>query len=565
MAMVNPVQGAADQFSGGMKLIKPPEPLPVPVTRSFLFEIINTKTNMVVESFALVVPPQAVSIREPQRVSISKTFGNVFVDDYGPDNPQIMIKGFSGTAHPFPTYRPINAAVATQSAYLMKTEAEADSKAAAIGYTHRDAFFEFRNSIIRYKYNYKENYGDMKLRVYDLYDMQSYDCILMEFSCDRDANKPLYYPYSIALLVYNMPDVTFNAQPEIIELGGVVDTIISGIETGLNYINAAFSFVQGVSGVVSTISNTMNLLAAQATSLVDQAGSLARMPLQSVKSLIESVGKFSTVVDAAYTQSRLTKQAYQNAREMIQDLWRQTMKLYCQAITQGQQTSRTEFIHIDNGVQVDNSSNSTSATANARAADPQSFTFTGFSVYTVKGQDTLQAIAQSTLGDSNLWPYIAKINNIINNTELHQRSQIFIPAKSASNKDAFIVSEHSDRDPYGTDIRLDDNGNILISGNDFVLISGASNVYQWINMMLGTPRGSVLKHTVLGLSAAIGGAGDSMAYGYLASSIRITLQQDPRIKSVTNIIAAIDGDVMRINMNIGLVGFDQTLPVSVTL
>ncbi len=81
-------------------------PLMNPLSKSWLFEVVNTKTKQIVNSFTLILPPQSYTIREKQRVSITKTFGNAFIDDYGPDNIEITIKGISGTAHVFPTYRP---------------------------------------------------------------------------------------------------------------------------------------------------------------------------------------------------------------------------------------------------------------------------------------------------------------------------------------------------------------------------------------------------------------------------------------------------------------------------
>ena len=78
------------------------------LAKSFLFAVVDSETENIETSFTLVVPPNAYSIKEPHRVSIIKTFGNAFIDDYGPDNIQLVIKGISGTAHAFPTFKTDN-------------------------------------------------------------------------------------------------------------------------------------------------------------------------------------------------------------------------------------------------------------------------------------------------------------------------------------------------------------------------------------------------------------------------------------------------------------------------
>ena len=73
------------------------------LSRSVLFEIVDIEGG-VEQSFTLVIPPMAWSVREPARVHNEKTFGGSFTDDYGEDNLEIIIAGHSGTDRAFPTY-----------------------------------------------------------------------------------------------------------------------------------------------------------------------------------------------------------------------------------------------------------------------------------------------------------------------------------------------------------------------------------------------------------------------------------------------------------------------------
>jgi phage baseplate assembly protein W len=167
-----------------------------------------------------------------------------------------------------------------------------------------------------------------------------------------------------------------------------------------------------------------------------------------------------------------------------------------------------------------------------------------------------------------LWPYIASVNSDINdNDDLTPGEEIFIPIQielsEGINKEQFILTEDITRDPYGSDIRIDGDGNLVVrESNDFALISGIENVEQAVDLRLNTAVGSMIKQTAYGIIAQAGFAGTTMAIRYLKLAIRATLIQDPRIETVNNMIVSLGSDVLNISMNIGIVGAEQSLPVS---
>ena len=164
------------------------------LTRSVLFETVDS-SGEIQESFTLVIPPMSWVIREPQRVNITKTFGGVFVDDYGEDNLEIIIAGHSGTARAFPTWRQTNSSVARPS---ISTVRQVNAGQGEL-YDGRNAFFTFRNAIMRYKT--RPGYEEQYIRVYDLYDAQQYECVLLEFMLQRTNQNPFRYPYMIKFFV----------------------------------------------------------------------------------------------------------------------------------------------------------------------------------------------------------------------------------------------------------------------------------------------------------------------------------------------------------------------------
>ena len=151
-----------------------------------MFNLVDTDTQQVKESFTLVIPPRKYKLEEGTRSKITKTFQRVVIDDYGPDNPELTISGYSGTSKAFPTFR---------APPLGNDNTEYGSAA---------AFYTFRNTIMHYRY--QDDYEKRQMHVYDLTDEQSYNCFLLKFSLDRSHETPFKYPYSIELFVINRLD-----------------------------------------------------------------------------------------------------------------------------------------------------------------------------------------------------------------------------------------------------------------------------------------------------------------------------------------------------------------------
>ena len=148
---------------------------------TWMFNIVDKDTQQVEESWSLVIPPQKYGIKEGTQSQITKTFQRVFIDDYGPDHPEITISGMSGTSQAHPTFR------------LTGNDGQT--------YRDREAFYEFRDRILHYRY--RADHEKKLLHVYDLADEQSYNCHLVNFSLDRSHETPFKYPYSIELFVIN--------------------------------------------------------------------------------------------------------------------------------------------------------------------------------------------------------------------------------------------------------------------------------------------------------------------------------------------------------------------------
>lgn len=528
-------------------------------SRSFLFEIIDINSSKIEQSFTLVLPPNSYQIKEPHRVNITKTFGNAWVDDYGPDNIQLTIKGISGTAHAFPTFRTTGASANDETRIRDVGEAAGSSS----GYRHREAFYAFRDEIMRYRD--RQNFDQKELRVYDLYDEQVYKCILLEFTLDRNADKPFWYPFTISLFVYSK-----NSSDQLAKAVKIAKDPIQSLDNideaskSLDERFKVFDNVQSIRNQVALFANQAALLRARFNTWLTRTRNVIESPLLVTKQLIDIGTDLLGIVYDAYSQGKLSYETWINAEETIQNQIRESLAIYGFSIQEGFQQSKVEQVERRTGFDYSDPSNP-SPTVNS-----ESFSFSGVNLYTVRGGDSLQSIAQEQLGDSNLWVYIASINpDISTSADLVVGNEIFVPVQTQSvnnNKDNYIITEDTSRDPYGSDIRLDSNGNIVLQeSNDVSLTSGVENVLQAIDLRLKTQVGSMITQTAYGLAAQPGLAGTAQALSYVRMGLKDALLRDPRISQVKNIKVGIERDQISISTDLVLVGREQSLPVSVLL
>ena len=531
------------------------------LNKSFLFEIVDSATEIIEESFTLVIPPNAYSIKEKHRVTITKTFGNAFIDDYGADNLELTIRGISGTAHAFPTFQTSGGSVGGSNVDVLSTLAGLNTEKK--GYTHKTAFYTFRDKIMRYRD--RDKYDQKEMRVYDLADEQAYKCVLLQFDVDRTSEHPFHYPFTIQLFVYAKLGVKGSHNPVPIKIGGDSLALLDSLDVASDSLLERASLFENVQSVINGLQNVKNqltLLRGKFNTWLAKGRYIIESPLTVTKQAIDLLIVVGGLGYDAYIAVQLTLDAYVNFKETIDSQIRDALSLYGLSIEAGAQQTKEETVEVYSGMDY------TDPLEPVPTSSVRSSVFSGVNVYTVKGEDTLQSIALSELGDSELWPFIANANNdIASNADLVAGMEIYIPVEGTndpSSKDSFILTEDTLRDPFGVDIRLDEDGNIVVAeSNDVALISGLANVLQAVNNRLSTPVGSLIKQTAYGLGAIPGVAGTSYALSYLRMSYTASLLQDPRIERVENLKLEMNKDSVYISADLVLYGYDQSLPVTV--
>ena len=532
-----------------------------PFERSWLFEVVDVKAQTIVSSFTLILPPQNYSIKEPQRVAITKTFGTTRIDDYGPDNSEITLRGISGSSRVFPTFRSAGRASENSGGFAaLRTAVTMAGLSPSEGYDQRSAFFTFRDDIMRYK---ERGYRDRELHVYDLYDEQAYNCALLEFSLERTAEKPLQYPFSISLFVIADLSTKRAYRPTPILRPEDPLQILDAVDRGLSFLNTATRFVGAVNNSVQGAANTAQLIRGRITSAISQVEYVVSSPLRLGQQLVGMAAQ--TIRDAHRTLElgRFTFEQYADFVRMSHGTLQRALALWGVSLANNTQQGAQGAV-LNRGVVEPGEAGQSVTTSSV-----ESVQYTGFVEYTLRGGDTLQSIARNELGDEDVWPVLAAINNVADNDELEDKQMVYLPVsvEEVAIKDWFILSEDPARDPYGADLRVDvTTGKLQTSETgDLGVVAGVPNVIQAVNMRLRTPLASLARDTAYGFALQPGLNATAVSSSYLRMQVRTSLMRDPRILDVRNLAARLRGGIAQIAADIHLVGRDTTLPVTTTV
>lgn len=172
-----------------------------------------------------------------------------------------------------------------------------------------------------------------------------------------------------------------------------------------------------------------------------------------------------------------------------------------------------------------------------------------YTLYTWKSTDTFDKLANDYLGDANLGTLIAYYNGISVEHEIESGTKIKIPilTENTSNQNNKIYAAPEKQDNYGIDIQIDKDGNFAVKNGDFDTVSGSDNLAQGMANRLTTASQKRIRLSAYGIRATIG---DTMAVqSYLMSSIEQTVMQDPRIKTLDELVFNGKKDALNIDLN----------------
>ena len=542
------------------------------VRDSILFEIVSKKNrSKPIASFVMTVPPESMEIEEPQRIRTTKTYGGVFVDDYGPDVLKINISGNTG-------------GVDVRQTVIEEGTREFDG---------RGAFFHFRDTIMRYKSlkSISRTYEDYELRIYDLSTAnwkkyavsaisegwaEGYVVLLNKFKMTRNKEKPLFYNYTIELTGLR-PLGTYSGEtsPPTVILNP--RTLLDSIRRGINSIQAFFTKVDTVKSKIKSVFDLYDDVSTKLVSFFEQTVDIIVYPLGLCKRFLTATRDLSDTIqditdttlsikgiaiDEYYAMLEITKEIGASVASLVTfGKTPESAGNYTIKTTTEPSKSLSLFERYDDMSDVE--SEISSEFLGASVVSEEALVVYGYVLVVADASTTLESLAAEYYGDPGLLELIAIFNNFKGDEDIVVGEVVKVPVvlQGGSITDNYVFSENFD-DIYGSDIKIDANGDLVISASgDFSIIEGIPNLIRALNSRLNETLGARLRLSVYGIRNAIGGSQNNTApIAYIISNIKDTAMQDPRINKVWNMKIKGRGDVLDVSFDAGTIKINEVIP-----
>jgi len=168
----------------------------------------------------------------------------------------------------------------------------------------------------------------------------------------------------------------------------------------------------------------------------------------------------------------------------------------------------------------------------------------------LKETDTFETLAAQYFGDPDKAIDIATFNGVASLDDLKPGDIIKIPIPKKPpdiNNRNLIFSKREDRDNYGKDILLTENGKFVFTASgDYALTSGVKNLNQAILLRLKENVNKRIRLTAYGIRTNI--SDPTAGKAYIVSSIDLTVMEDPRVRTIKDIRFTAWGDAMRVKV-----------------
>lgn len=169
--------------------------------------------------------------------------------------------------------------------------------------------------------------------------------------------------------------------------------------------------------------------------------------------------------------------------------------------------------------------------------------------YPLRLGETLEHLAARVLGSAARWTEIAELNGWIDAETLgsgrpaRAGDLVLIPLNTNAQPEPA-----RERDAYGTDLALDQSGDLQLKGADLATISGAANVEQALGLRLKTTALELSWAPEYGLPALTSTRISASSAGYIGALVREQIEQDRRIERALLIEARDAGDALAVHI-----------------
>lgn len=508
------------------------------------------KNNRLKDAFAFSMPPESESIQTTQRVSYTKTFGGVVVDDYGNDVTKISLSGTTGNKDLKVIYRGM----------LGKKNLTGEQE------------ILYLNDLIK-KYGKYSNLNDKKIWLYDLSktagkslvsSTKNYWRVFIDsFKYSRDKSMPLSYKYQLELtaideekkisisdkfskiksFIETMEELTEKAIALANAIQNSVGSVIAEIE---NYKSVLTQTIGTFKECYTTYANLVQGIVENTGGIIDEVTNLGDYVINdTVREIQDStINLYVAANDVCEACQNLASSAKKGiSNENYEGQWEQLLNEY----DIDSKDTLTDLVSvIAENIEDAGFSINASTKEQIEVSSKDGVTYYGTIEHTVEQNETFESISIKYYKTADYADLLQSLNGItgtetstetadIDSGKIEVGTVIKIPILKESDLQVFegIIKSQDDTDILGKDIELTDSGDFATENGDLTVTHSTDTVNQAIVSRLATEAGTKIRDTAYGIKAEIG---DSQTINaYLTASIENTILEDERIESVDSI------------------------------
>ncbi|MDR1837637.1 MAG: hypothetical protein LBQ89_08270 [Treponema sp.] len=549
--------------------------------KAYLIEFYGNDTNIPDDVFTFSIPPESEELKYSQLKTETETFGGLHVDEYGTKAAKINISGST-----------IN-----QTLKMIHRPGKDDKWLSG-----EEEIYYFRDLILKYRsLEQLQKEANGKIVIYDLskFSTSKYSstkginfienywrAIPGDFTIRRSNDRPFTYKYS-----FEFTGIPLAEGREFASHGGPPDPIVGKlglIQKLMNDLISVIDFVDGINAKVNNVLDDVNKI----SSLLKTLGNVLTYSTKTLTGIMNSVSNTAVgfidgatrIVDGVNSVISLPRAIRVNALNIGIEMQNATNRLVKSTATLVENCRDTfdpggDYHNIPQEVldkfsmnneefkdsvntmldRAENTANELAVYAKSTEipevteGNPDPITGEsrivlsyGHTSVTLKDNDSLESLATQYLGSPDRAIDIATFNSVASLSDLRPGDIIRIPITVRTNKitNNLIFSRREDRDNYGRDALLTDNGYIVASNTgDYELTSGVNNLSQAVLLRLRERVAKRIRLNIYGIRTYLS---DAAGVAYIVSSIELTVGNDPRVAAVDDIRFRARGDVLEV-------------------
>jgi len=567
--------------------------------KAYLMEFVDNDGN-VVEVFTFSIPPESEELTYSQRKTETKTFGGLHVDEYGTDAVKIILSGSTVNQELKRIYKAGNGEDLELSGedeiYHLRNLIEEYKSIENLQKNIKVFLYDLskvtnQNSQIPINNYWQFFQGDFKIR------RNSDRPFTYKYTLEGTGAKPEKEPSK-----FIFPELTEKKIDELVEiLTGdpaireleqdlssldsieqkmkLMDKIYGGLIAAIDFIdginakvNNVLAEVKKVSDLIKTLGNVMKYATSTLTGIIDSVGDTIVGFIDAATTVVEGVNSIVALPRTIQMKVLNVGLEIQNATKRLvkatDDLGKtcrgtfssETYKIPEEVLKQfGMNDEEFKDTVLTRLADAENIANELAAAAksadipDAMIGNPDPVTGEqrmvlsyGHTDVMVKETDTFESLAAQYFGNPDKAIDIATFNGVASLDDLQPGDVIQIPIPKQPpniNKRNLIFSKREDRDNYGKDILLTEDGKIVYTASgDYALTDGVNNLSQAILLRLKENVKKRIRLTAYGIRTNI--SDPTAGITYIVSSVDLTVKSDPRVRTIKGIRFRTRGDAM---------------------